>query len=59
MPDTPSSDMSHDPPLRRPRRSPWATAGIVLAVVLTVAGLAVLGLFVLASVALSNWGSNK
>ncbi|MEU6340481.1 hypothetical protein ABZ883_05950 [Streptomyces sp. NPDC046977] len=59
MPDTPSSDTSHDPPRRRPRRSPWVTAGVVLAVVLTVAGLAVLGLFVLASVALSNWGSNK
>ncbi|MDX3071930.1 hypothetical protein ACIP98_26650 [Streptomyces sp. NPDC088354] len=59
MPDDPSADPPHHPPSRRPRRSPWATAGVVLAVVLGMTGLAVVGVLVLASVALSNWGSNK
>lgn len=59
MPDTPSADVSHDPPPGRPRRSPWAAVGVVLAVVLAVAGLAVVGLFVLVYAAISTWGSNK
>ncbi|HEY7431006.1 MAG TPA: hypothetical protein VH641_09760 [Streptosporangiaceae bacterium] len=48
--------------VRRPgagQRSVWAVAGSVLAVALVIAGLAVLGGFVLAVVALSQLGSNK
>ncbi|MFD3456573.1 hypothetical protein ACFWVC_30925 [Streptomyces sp. NPDC058691] len=59
MPDSPSTDLSHDPPPRRTRRSPWAVVGVVLAVVLAIAGLVVVAGLVLFSVALSNWGSNK
>ncbi|MFF3563302.1 hypothetical protein ACFYXS_24965 [Streptomyces sp. NPDC002574] len=59
MPDSPSADPPYRPQPRRARRSPWAVVGIVLAVVLGIAGLAVVAAFVLFSVALSNWGSNK
>lgn len=47
---------------RRPgsgQRSVWSVFGTVLAVALVIAGLAVLGGFVLFVVALSHFGSNK
>jgi hypothetical protein len=44
---------------RRAGRSGWTLFGIVVATTLVVAGLVVLGLFVLFSVAMNNWGSNK
>jgi hypothetical protein len=54
------------PPAARPGRRPgswqrsvWSVFGTVLAVVLVIAGLTVLGGFVLAVVALSQFGSNK
>jgi hypothetical protein len=43
----------------RSPRGGWSTAGIVLAIVLGILGLAVLGAAVLFVVGLSNWGSNK
>jgi hypothetical protein len=50
------------PPPPRPgrgRRSGWSIFGIILAVVLGVAGLVVVGLFVFAFVAMSSYGANK
>jgi hypothetical protein len=41
------------------RRSWWQVAGVVLAVVLAIAGLAAIGLLVLFVVAMNNMGSNK
>ena len=43
----------------RPKRSGWATFGIVVAVLLAVAGLAFVGLIVLFVVGMGNYGSNK
>lgn len=39
--------------------SVWNIAGIALAAVLVVGGLAVVGFYVLLFVGLSQWGSNK
>jgi hypothetical protein len=54
------------PPAARPGRRPgsgqrsvWSVFGTVLAVVLVIAGLAVLGGFVLFLIAMSQFGSNK
>ncbi|MFG1811333.1 hypothetical protein [Streptomyces sp. NPDC049040] len=44
---------------REPQRSVWSVLGIVLAVLLAVAGLVVVGTVVLLFVAMSNFGSNK
>jgi len=41
------------------RRSGWHVAGIVLAVVIGILGLAILGGFVLVAVGMAQWGSNK
>jgi hypothetical protein len=41
------------------RRSGWRYAGIVLAVVIGVLGLALVGAFVLVVVGMAQWGSNK
>jgi hypothetical protein len=41
------------------RRSWWHVAGVVLAVVLAIAGLVAIGLLVLVVVAMNNVGSNK
>ena len=43
----------------RAKRSGWATFGIVVAVALAVAGLALVALTVLFVVGMSNYGSNK
>jgi hypothetical protein len=43
----------------RPARSGWAVFGIVLAVVLALAGLMVVGVVVLFFVGMSHYGSNK
>ena len=43
----------------RPQRSAWAVIGTVLAVLLTIGGLAFIALFVLVVVAMNNFGSNK
>jgi hypothetical protein len=40
-------------------RSGWQYAGIVLAVVIGILGLALLGAFVLVVVGMGQWGSNK
>jgi hypothetical protein len=44
---------------RAPRRGPWTTVAVVLAVVLVSAGLVALGLYVLAFAALAFSGSMK
>jgi uncharacterized membrane protein len=41
------------------RRSGWQVAGLVLVVVLAVAGLVAIGLLILFVIALNNMGSNK
>ncbi len=43
----------------RPRRSPWAIAGLVVGITLAVLGVAVVGLLVVFLIGLSQWGSNK
>jgi hypothetical protein len=43
----------------RPRRRQWSVVGIVLAVLLGIAGLAVLAFAVVFIVGLNQWGSNK
>jgi hypothetical protein len=43
----------------KPARSGWAVFGIVLAVVLALAGLVVVGAVVLFFVGMSHYGSNK
>lgn len=40
-------------------RSVWAVLGIIAAVLLTIGGLAIVGVIVLVYVGLSNAGSNK
>ncbi len=42
-----------------PPRSAWAVFGIVVAVVMMIAGLAVIGALVLFFVGMSHYGSNK
>ena len=37
----------------------WRTVGIVLAVVMTIAGLAVVGVVIFFVIAINSWGSNK
>jgi len=56
-PGQPPEPVSAPPPARR--RSPWLYVGIGLAVVLVLAGLAVLAFLVLFAVGMSNWSSNK
>jgi hypothetical protein len=57
-----TSSMNHTTPGRRvPSRKStvWAVIGITLAVMLTIAGLAVVGGMVLLYIGLSHYGSNK
>ena len=54
--------MNHTSPgTRRPSRKStvWAVVGITLAVMLTIAGLAIVGGIVLLWIGLSHYGSNK
>jgi hypothetical protein len=56
-PGQPPEPGSTQPPARR--RSPWMYVGIGLAVVLVLAGLAVVAFLLLFFVGMSNWSSNK
>ncbi len=47
------------PRAARPQRSMWAIAGIALAVILALGGLAIVGLAVVVFVGMSQYGSNK
>ncbi|WP_037571188.1 hypothetical protein [Phaeacidiphilus oryzae] len=47
------------PPAPRRPRSGWAVFGVVVAVLLVLAGLALVAFYVLLIVGLSQWGSNK
>ena len=46
-------------PVPPSRRSPWRTAGMVLAVVVAIGGLAMVAFTIWFVVALGSWGSNK
>jgi hypothetical protein len=43
----------------RRQRSAWGVAGVVLAVVLVIGGLALVGAIVVFAVGMSHYGSNK
>ena len=43
----------------RRQRSAWGVAGVVLAVVLVIGGLALVGAIVVLAVGMSHYGSNK
>ena len=61
-PATPAPSPAAAPPPRRRgsyQRSVWGAFGMILATLLVVAGLAAVGCFVLAVVAMASFGSNK
>jgi hypothetical protein len=47
------------PPMQKPRHPTWTTAGIVLAVLFAIFGLALVAAAVAFVIGLSSWGSNK
>jgi hypothetical protein len=44
---------------RARRRTWWSYAGVTLAVVLAIAGLALVAFIILVAISLSQWGNNK